>query len=72
MQKYEKKILRRVTTDQSRYNHKDFKGRIILDFTLLPLQKKTIISITKVQTARNYQVLHYCHNKQNNDPSYQT
>ena len=30
-QKHEKNFIRRVTTDQFRYNHKDFKGRIILD-----------------------------------------
>ena len=62
-----KKILRRVTTDQSRYNHKGFKGRILLD-----LHYYHSMSITKIETRRSYLVLLYCHNKQNNDPSYQT
>ena len=30
-QKHEKNLLCRVTTDQSQYNYKGFKGRIILD-----------------------------------------
>ena len=41
-QKHEKNLLRRVTTDQSRYNHKGFKGRIILDLHYYHCKKNNI------------------------------
>ena len=62
-QKREKNLLRRVTTDQSPYNHKGFKGRLILDLHYWHC-KKNNKSITKIQTRRNFLVLHYFHNKQ--------
>ena len=60
-QKHFKKIPRRVTIDQSRYNHKGFKGRIIIDLHYNHCKK--IISITKIQTRHTFLVLHYCHKK---------
>ena len=37
-----KNVLRRMTTDKSRYNHKSFKGRIILDSPYYRCKKNNI------------------------------
>ena len=63
-QKHEQNLLRRVTTDQSRYNYKGFKGRMILDLQYWHCKKNNNKSTTKIQTRHNFLVLHYLHYKQ--------
>ena len=67
---YEPDIRCDPTTAQSQYSHRDFKCKIKL--ALHYYHCKKIISITKIQTGRNFLILYHCHNKQNNNPSYET